>query len=312
MRENSIYSAAMNKSLFYTRRIYSLYGFRKASYFWLQTQLHRKLFARWFDFIDAVLPPDVTDLYKIRLIMRPAFRFMRPEFDAATRAKVLIHHYAAFKQRFPEAVRLNMMEGDKGCRLAEIAGKGGGKYAFETRGEVTKEGVIRVIIIDVDSGFALALLAGIFAEDGAGRPVFYIGMLRGPGQAVINAKEMVTAATKDLSGLRPKQAVLHATAALAEWLGAGEIIAPSSENEIAMKNLFKGHKVLANHDPFWQEFAPEPSADGLYHLQLPLPRRTEAEVQQKRRKDWRMRYTHIDNFSAGIKNALDVLSGGQK
>ena len=79
-----------------------------------------------------------------------------------------------------------------------------------------------------------------------------------------------------------------------------------------MKNLLKGHKVLANHDSFWQEFAPEPDSEGLYHLPLPLPRRNEEDVQQKRRKDWRVRYAHIDAFSTDIKNTLDALSGKDK
>ncbi len=301
----------MSKSHFYTRRIYSLFGFRKASYFWLQTQLHRQLFVRWFDFVDEVLPQGVTELYKIRLVMRPAFRFMNPQFCAADRVKALTSHYALFNEKFPSITRLAMMRENAGYKLAEIEGKSGKKYVFETRDYVTKEGVIRVVFIDVDTGFTLAHLAGVLATDTNGRRVFYIGMLRGPGQKVLDSKEIVVKVTKDLSGLRPKQAVLHAAAALAEWLGAEEMVAPASDKEIAMKNLLKGHKVLANHDPFWQEFAPEPSADGLYHLPLPLPRRNESEVQQKRRKDWRARYAHIDHFSAEIKSTLEALSEGK-
>ncbi|MBU6475606.1 MAG: DUF535 family protein [Alphaproteobacteria bacterium] len=299
----------MSKSLFYTRRIYSLYGFRKASYFWLQAQLHRELFARWFGFVDEALPQDVDELYKIRLVMRPAFRFMRPGFCAADRVSALMHHYTAFKKKFPERTLLAMMQENAGCRLAEITGKSGKKYIFETRGDVTKEGAIRVVFIDAATGFVLANITGILAPDN-GKTAFHVGMLRGPGQKIVDSRELVVSITKDLNGLRPKQAVLHAAAALAEWLGAAEIAAAPSDKEIAMKTLFKGHKVLANHDPFWQEFTAAPATDGLYHLPLPLPRRDETEVQQKRRKDWRARYAHIDGFSADIKNSLAALSEG--
>ncbi len=301
-----IYSETMNASLFYTQRIHALYGFRKASYFLLQTRLRPNLFARWFEFVDAALPPDVTEIYKIRLAMRPAFRFMNPRFDAVDRVNALTHHFTVLREKFPAPVRLTMTQERTGYRLAEVTGKSGKKYAFETRGEVTKEGGIRIVFFDAEKEDGLALLAGILATDKHGKQIFNIGMLRGPNK---NNKEIIIKATKDLNGLRPKQAVLHAAAALAAWLGAEEIVAPSSEKEIAMKNLFKGHKVLANHDPFWREFAQSPAADGIYHLPLPLPRRDESEVQQKRRKDLRARYEHIDAFSKDIKNALDALSG---
>ncbi len=296
-------------SLFYTRRINALYGLRKASYFWLLTQLQRKRFADWFGFVDAALPADMAELYKIRLAMRPAFRFMNPRFCASDRIKALTCHYAVFREKFPAAAFAALLREEAGCKLAEITGKSGAKYIFETRGEVTKEGVVRIVMIDAETGFNLAILAGILAHNSDGKLAFHIGMLRGPGQGVPDGKDMVVKTTKDLNGLRPKQAVLHAAAAFAGWFGAKEIIAPCSDKEIAMKNLLKGHKVLANHDPFWQEFADAPAPDGLYHLPLPLPRRNIDDVQQKRRKDWRARYAHIDHFSTDLSDALSALSG---
>ncbi len=298
----------MNTPFFYTRRIYKLYGLRKAAYFWLQTQRLGRPLASWFDFIENALPSGVTEIYKIRLAMRPAFRFINPRFALKDRLAALTCHYGIFKEKFTADARARLLSEDSGCRLAEITGKSGAAYFIETRGAVTKEGVIRILMIDGATGFNLAILAGILAPDGKGGLSFCIGMLRGPGQIVTDGKDMVVRVTKDLNGLRPKQAVLHAAAALAEWCGAKEIVAPATDSEIAIKNWFKGRKVLANHDPFWQEFAPARANDGLYHLPLPLPRRDEKDVQQKRRKDWRARYAHIDAFSAAVKSALDALA----
>jgi len=297
----------MSRSFLYTRKVFALYGFRRALHFFLQTLVHKKAFMKWFDFIETALPVDAADLFKVRLAMRPAARFVSRQFGVSGRIDALIDYYSLLSQRFPVAALSEFMGG---YQIAEMTGQSGKKYSLDVVHGISKEGTLTITItdIEVDAVAPIAILTGIISLDRHRNPVFIVGMLRGPGLGVKDGKQVVVNATRDLNGLRPKQAVVHAAAALASWFRAGEIMAPSSKNEIAIKNRFKGYKILADHDPFWQEFAKEVAPDGNYHLPLPLPRRDAAEVQQKRRKDWLLRYNRIDAASASIKAALDGLA----
>lgn len=301
----------MNRAFLYTRKILARYGYGKALQFFVYTLLYPKAFARWFDFVGtAPLPLGANDDFKLRLVMRAGFRFVNPKFSAAEAIDVLISHYTQLKENFPPAVLLQFMAG---CQIAEVAGQSGKKYVFKVKHDIAKEGALTIVMIDteIDVFAPLAIVTGILSRKRNGQPVFMIGMLRGPGLGMHNGKQRVVDATRDLNGLRPKQAVVHAASALAQWFGAKEIIAPSTENQIAIRNWFKGHRIHADHDTFWQEFAREPASDGSYYLPLPLPRRNVADVQQKRRKDWTLRYQRIDALSAEIKAALDGLVSGE-
>lgn len=299
----------MNKPFFYARKMLALYGYRKAFSFFINAQFHLKAFVPWFDFIEKKLPENIPDDVKVRLATRPAFRFVDRKFSATGRIEALTSHYTMLTQRFSPAAVAEFLNG---CQLAEITGQSGKKYALNVGTEITKEGVLRIRLMDPEANRPLAILAGVIGLDSGSRPVFMVGMLRGPGRGLNDSKQMVVDATRDLKGLRPKQAVVHAAAALAEWFRAGEIIAPSTDNQIAIMNWFKGRKILADHDTFWQEFAKDPAPDGSYHLPLPLPRRNVADVQQKRRKDWLLRYEKIDGMSAQVKGALDGLADQRK
>lgn len=300
----------MNGTYFYARKILARYGVGKALQFWAYAQLYPKAFAKWFDFVEtAPLPAGAAQDFKLRLAMRAGFRFVNPRFSVPEVIEALISHYTILKRSLPPVALDQFMAG---CQLAEVTGQGGKKYVFRTRHDIAKEGALAIVFMEVEAEVytPLATLTGVLSEAPDGRPVFTVGMLRGPGiqaDGKPDGKQKVVDSTRDLNGLRPKQAVVHAASALAQWFNASEIIAPSTQNQIAIRNWFKGRKIHADHDTFWQEFAKEPAPDGSYRLPLPLPRRNLADVQQKRRKDWTLRYQRIDGFLAEIKTALDAL-----
>ena len=297
----------MNRTFLYTRKILGQYGAGKALQFFVYATLYPKVFTKWFDFVEtASLPAGASNDFKLRLVMRAGFRFVNPQFSVPEAIEALISHYTILKTSFSPPSLSQFMAG---YQLAEVTGQSGKKYAFKVIHDISKEGALTIALLDteIDAFAPLALLTGILSRDREGLPVLMVGMLRGPGLRIPNGKQRVVDATRDLNGLRPKQAVVHAASALAQWFNAKEIIAPSTENQIAIRNWFKGHKIKADHDSFWQEFAKEPASDGSYHLPLPLPRRDVADVQQKRRKDWLLRYEKIDTATVDIKNALSAL-----
>jgi len=302
----------MNRTFLYTRKILAHYGYGKALQFFAYAQLYPQAFAKWFDFVEtAPLPEGAPDDFKLRLVMRAGFRFVNPAFSVPEAIEALTNHFTILKNSFPPAALSQFMAG---CQIAEVMGQSGKKYAFKVLHDISKEGALTIALLDteIDAFAPLAILIGILSRNRDGQPNFMVGMLRGPGLKIPNGKQRVVDATRDLKGLRPKQAVVHAASALAQWFGAKEIIAPSTENQIAIRNWFKGQKIHADHDSFWQEFAKDAAPDGSYHLPLPLPRRDVADVQQKRRKDWLLRYEKIDAAAAGIKATLSGLAEQEK
>lgn len=299
----------MGKFFSYTRDVYAFFGLKRAAFFLVQEILHRKKFAKWFEFIETFLPGNIPDVLKTRLAMKPATRFVSRQFGVSGRIDALKSHYTMLANCFPSA---SLAAFTNGTQIAEITGKSGKKYIIQAVQTVVKEGTLSLKFFDPEAHATvpLAILVGVMCYDRDNHPVFMVGMLRGPGIG-INGKQLVVDATRDLNGLRPKQALVHAGAAVAQWFGSKEILAPTSKNEIPIKNWFKGYRIKADHDAFWEEFAKEAAPDGNYHLSLPLSRRDASEVQQKRRKDWLLRYEKIDRMSADIRKTLDGLSEGK-
>lgn len=291
----------MNKRSFYTKKIAKLYGREKALYFFIYTHLHHKIFAKWFRYLGTKLPDCTSEATKIRLSMRPVYRYMRPWLTARQKMDIITYYYTALAGRFRPAKLTDFLR-EQGHEMAEITGKSGRKYGLVLITETTKEGAMKFHFMDKETNDCLAKVTGILGPDENRRPVFWIGGIQGANPPV--GKEEIAFATKDLYSLRPKQAVFYAMCALAEWFGVDMVRAPSLRNQIAMKVFYRKHKVLNDYNSFWEEFVPQ-ARDGDYHIPLPLPRRKAEDVPSKRRKDWLARYERIDAMASGIKKSLD-------
>jgi hypothetical protein len=167
---------------------------------------------------------------------------------------------------------------------------------------------VTIQLIDEHRGEPLAWLWGSFGPDGSHGTVFWVGALQGPRPP--SGLIEIADATRDLHGLRPKQAVLHGLDALCTLLGAGAIYAPGNGNHISQtwERRFLGAplKVRADLDAFWRDFTTERSAIGDYCISVPLRRRSIDQVQGKRRKEWRLRYEIVDGINAQVAANLAV------
>jgi len=295
-----------NKIRSYTQKILSAHGTRTAGYFFLYAQAHRKGFAKWFGYVEK-LPSSFSADFKVRLVMRAAYRFMRPWLRLRERLDLLTCHYNALVAKF-SAKGMSALLG-KGVQVAELTGKSGEKYIMKATGEISKDGCLRLILLAPDRA-RLASITGVIGPD----KVFWVGALQGGmplprnGAEPVEGRKSVAEATKDLNGLRPKQAVLHAACAVCAFFGVKKIVAPSLKNQIAIKNWRKGHEIHTEYDSFWEEYTGGATDErGDYVLALPLPRRKLEDVQQKRRKDWKLRYERVDAMAADITKALENL-----
>ena len=304
-----------NKVLSYARKAVSLYGYQDAFHFLIYAIFSQKRLLQWFEFIETKLE-GFSETTKTRLAMRPVSRFIRPWLTLSEKVDILTCHYRTLTTSFSSQA-LAALESEQGIVLAEMTGRSGKKYTMILRSLISKDGALMVAFRGEDIG-RLASITGILGPDENNGFVFWIGALQGgtPMKAgnrkvvqETDGKRLVSETTKDLNGLRPKQAVLNAICALSECFHVKKIIAPSLKNQIAIKDWRKGRSALhTDYDTFWEEYTGgKAEANGDYCLPLPLPRRQLADVQQKRRKDWLLRYERIDALSASIAETFKKL-----
>lgn len=302
----------IKRVLSYTQKILPLHGYQKAVYFFFYAALHQKEFTRWFDFIETNLPDGFSEELKIGLALRGAFRFVRARLTLTQRLDILIAYYTTITQSFSKA-GISTFFGNSGLQLSELTGRSGKKYFMKMTSFISKEGTFRIMLSEPEKTPRLASISGIIGVDKDGQRVLWVGSLQGAMSyteklTATEGRQAVVEATKDLNGLRPKQAVLQAICSLALWFDVKTVIAPSYQNQIAIKNFFKGQKIHTEYDAFWEEYTGSATDSyGDYCLTLPLPRRQLADVQQKRRKDWQLRYARIDALSSDIAESLKSL-----
>jgi uncharacterized protein VirK/YbjX len=143
---------------------------------------------------------------------------------------------------------------------------------------------------------SLSLVAGAM-EPGA-PPSLWIGGIQGASRA--DSKALTVLATKELFGLRPKDAVVHAAYALAERLGIGELRAISNAGHFRHGLWRKKTGWYADYDSFWEELGGVRAGD-FFLLPKLRQRRSIEEVAPAKRSAWRARYALVDQITADIQ-----------
>lgn len=269
--------------------------------------LHGAFYRQWFSYLREGLPPGTPEIVARHLTTLPARRYLRRWLSLTDKFEIVRHHYHVFDRRLDIDARRALRTGD-GIPLATLTGRSGRLYRLTVLGLPRKEGEITLQFIDPEEPSPLAVLRGSFAADGTVSTCFWVGALQGPKPPV--GRNAIAQATRDLYGLRPKQAVLHATAALCAWAGVSRLYAPSLRTHILHRPFWRPQKVQADLDGFWREITDTRTAAGDYRVDLPLPRREPEEVKAKKRKEWTARYASLDAMTAEIRGSLEGLSAG--
>src|ERR1017187_858275 len=296
---------------FTVHHIVPRYGRGAGLRFFLNAQIHAKDFSRWRTFVDRDLSEDVFSTMRPSLSQKLFRPYLRPWLDVGDKVSFLTAHYSLLRGRFPSAV-LPLLLSEPGVELGGLAGKSGRRYALFLGTGTTKEGEISVSFIDQTLGANLACLRAVVGEADAGERVLWIGGLQGAKPPL--GRDDIVQATRELNGLRPKHAVLHAACVVSEWLGIHKMIAPGRSDHIsqrAWRKFLPKRKIHADYDSFWEEFGAVGIAAGDYELRLPLPRRTLEEVASKRRKEWSRRYERLDALSGDIRATIESLARGE-
>lgn len=130
-----------------------------------------------------------------------------------------------------------------------------------------QEGELTVWLTD-HAGLSLARMAFTFDLKPDGQPTLLIGGLQ--GLPALSDKKLIVAATRTLSGLRPKDAVLVGVQAVARALGVAHVSAVSNANHVLAAEWFMSDSFISrDYDGFWQERGGVPDANGGFALPLP-------------------------------------------
>jgi uncharacterized protein len=203
---------------------------------------------RWLKFISGhfacigVAAPDLSVLRK------PLRSYSRIGLSLADQVSLLEGHYQLAHSLLSNEIH-SALCGGRSVSLARLVGA---KQDFFLNLKAAysgqkHEGEITIAMIGTEDGM-LSKLAFLFARDAHGL-MMIVGGLQGPPAG--RDKRIIVRATRQLSGLRPKEAVLVAAQAIATVVGAQRIFAVSNATHVI--NADWGAKLHSDYDAFWHE-----------------------------------------------------------
>jgi hypothetical protein len=205
---------------------------------------------RWARFIrsyhrdfNAAPPP-------ARVLGKPVRSYVHTRLGPSARLAVLRTHYRQLRDLFaPDCVR--RLCGGEPMQIVELEARKGARYQLvvvaSVRVSMQREGELALCLMKRGAAAPLSRLSLALGEV-SGRPAVMIGGLQGPGGG---HKRAVIEATRELHGLRPKDATLLAARALASALGMGSVHAIANRHHVL--NRLEDSAKHADYDSYWLE-----------------------------------------------------------
>lgn len=245
---------------------------------------HIKQLSSWMLYVYSVSDRD-DKLHNINLAIKPLSSYAVYGLPVSKRISFLQSHFNYITRCAPFLLEVSRSEAE--LELGCLHGKRGETYrlTLEPAGYCGKEGELSLMLSDGADGLEFAKLTCLFIQDDEGGPVLLIGGLQGPSSHCgPDAKARIVAATRSLSGLRPKMAVFLTACALARSLGADSMLAVSNKtHSINADAWWQRRKMRADYDAFWSERGGTPHALG-FRLSTTSPPRSQCERRNEHRK----------------------------
>ena len=205
---------------------------------------------RWARFIRryhrafAAAPPPS------RVLLKPVRSYVHLRFGPRAQFDLLRNHYRLFRQLFSPACVQRVCSGEP-LVVAELAARKESVYcvaiAASVRVSMQREGEMAIFLVKRGAQEPVSKASVAFAHVD-GRLAMFIGGLQGPPAG---HKRDVIDATRELRGLRPKDAVLLAARALAKAVGATTVHAVANRSHVLER--LNGAARLADYDAYWRE-----------------------------------------------------------
>ncbi|MEY4751762.1 MAG: hypothetical protein RIQ60_3976 [Pseudomonadota bacterium] len=134
-----------------------------------------------------------------------------------------------------------------------------------------------------------------------GHWVAHIGCLQGTSGA--QGADVVRTATREMHGLRPKQAVMIALYALTSAQGVDHVRAVANADHVYQGHWRRRERVVADYDTYWAELGGQPD-DSAWRLPTRIGRKAVADIASKKRAQYRRRHALEDELVAQIRRVL--------
>ncbi len=239
------------------RKIAVAGSFFRAGVFFVRALRDPGSVAAWITFLGSFEQTRGLAPARFETIAKPLGNFAVYRLCVSERVAMLRSHYSISAIALPAAVLSTIWAGSS-VELGYLDGKRGRRYrlTLDPSGYCYKEGECNFTLTDTADGLELAKLTfSLITLGGSGERALLIGALQGPSShSGAGAKTRIVAATRALSGLRPKMAVFAAASAYAIATGSQSLYAVSNRTHtINADAQYQRRKMHADYDAFWIE-----------------------------------------------------------
>ena len=206
--------------------------------------------ARWRRYICALYQDVGAASPAVRVLAKPVRSYLHRAYSPRRRLALLFEHYrwltALFAREF-----LARLCAETPLPVVGLSGRRGGAYEIFVIAAnavyMQREGEMAIVVAGRPTGRELCRLSLCFARVD-GEPAIVIGGLQGPASIF---KRDVIDATRDLYGLRPKDAALLAARAMGHALGFNAVHAICDANHVLRR--LQDKTKFSHYDEYWSE-----------------------------------------------------------
>jgi uncharacterized protein len=270
------------------QKIAATESFLRAGLFLMSALRDPRSYGEWRSFLRVFERAHGLDPARTETISKPIGNYAVYRLSIADRVAILRSHYSLVATKLP-ATALSTIWSGSSVEVGYLHGKRGQRYrlTLDPAGYCYKEGEFSFTLTDAADGLELARLTFVVRPlKESGECALLIGGLQGPSShSGPDAKARIVAATRALSGLRPKMVVFVAASAFSNAIGSPHLYAVSNRTHTINADLwYQRRKMHADYDAFWIERGGKPCECG---FDLPLqaaprahcPRRNEQRAQ---------------------------------
>ncbi|HJW40379.1 MAG TPA: DUF535 family protein [Rhizomicrobium sp.] len=236
------------------REIARRYSVRDALRFTRAASIDQHYRSGWLAFLEALTAAHALPPAGVDLLMKPLNPYLLLNLPVGERIRMLRNHYTMMVESASPRAVAHIWRGDA-FDASVLTGKTGsymlllgGTRAFLTR----KEGETTLALRDEETHEVLAKVTFLLTQAPEGGRGVLIGGLQGSRSDA--AKQTIIRATRDLHGLRPRDAVLLGVFAIADQIGARQAWAVSSAMHVhRARDKRQQERLFADYDSVWLE-----------------------------------------------------------
>lgn len=235
--------------------------------FWMRFLAHPLVTLRWWLFLSRFsatqkLPPPHDEL-----LQKPLSKFLVGKISYGRRLDFLMENFVLASGCFSKEVMAALWRG-KTLEIGTIGGRADEYRCTLALADLCggrHEGAFAVRLIRTCDDVTLWTTKFIFvARHAGGARTIAVGGMQGPRAA----KQEMVAVTRDLAGLRPKDAVLMLLQGLIETEAACYFAVSHARHPINYRRARRQKMLLSDIDAFWRERSAEP--DEMFGFQVPV------------------------------------------